>query len=265
MLFDLKGRRRIFIQVIYVTLAILMGGGLVLFGIGGDANGGLFDAFSGNSGGPTDSQFQDQLDQANQALAANPEDEGALVRKVRANYQLALENANPETGAPTAKSRAYLEDADRTWNAYLELNPESPQTNGASPSSRAPDPSIASLMVQAYSEGALGEPVKAAKAAGLVAEARSTTAAYLLLTRYAAQAGDDRTAALAAKKAVSLAPATQRKTVQEQVDQVTKAGEQAAKQSKTASEQQGGTATTGASGTSGQGGGTTTGGGPAPK
>src|ERR687893_705910 len=37
MLFDLRsaGRRR-FIKIVYVTLALLMGGGLVLFGIGGD-------------------------------------------------------------------------------------------------------------------------------------------------------------------------------------------------------------------------------------
>jgi len=53
-LFDLKGRRRRVVQATYLLLAILMGGGLVLFGIGGDVSGGLFDAFkdqssSGNS------------------------------------------------------------------------------------------------------------------------------------------------------------------------------------------------------------------------
>src|SRR5256886_6259674 len=53
MLFDLRGRgRRRTIQAIYVTLAILMGGGLVFFGIGGNTSGGLFDAFkSGGRGG----------------------------------------------------------------------------------------------------------------------------------------------------------------------------------------------------------------------
>ena len=46
MLFDLRGRgRRRTIQAIYLSLAILMGGGLVLFGIGGEVQGGLFDAF----------------------------------------------------------------------------------------------------------------------------------------------------------------------------------------------------------------------------
>ena len=51
MLFDLRGRgRRRTVQVIYLSLAILMGGGLVLFGIGGATSGGLFDAFNGNGG-----------------------------------------------------------------------------------------------------------------------------------------------------------------------------------------------------------------------
>src|ERR671914_482748 len=51
MLFDLQGKRRRVVQATYLTLAVLMGGGLVLFGIGGDVSGGLFDAFSDRQGG----------------------------------------------------------------------------------------------------------------------------------------------------------------------------------------------------------------------
>ena len=51
MLFDLRGRRRRAVQATYLTLALLMGGGLVFFGIGGDVSGGLFDAFSERGGG----------------------------------------------------------------------------------------------------------------------------------------------------------------------------------------------------------------------
>src|SRR2546421_8779084 len=55
MLFDLRGRgRRRSVQAIYVGLAVLMGGGLIFFGIGGSVSGGLFDAIgltgNGNSG-----------------------------------------------------------------------------------------------------------------------------------------------------------------------------------------------------------------------
>ena len=51
MLFDLQGKRRRVVQVTYLGLAILMGGGLVLAGIGSDASGGLLDAFKGGGGG----------------------------------------------------------------------------------------------------------------------------------------------------------------------------------------------------------------------
>jgi hypothetical protein len=54
MLFDLRGRgRRRTIKIVYITLALLMGGGLVLFGIGGGGamQGGLVDAITGTSGG----------------------------------------------------------------------------------------------------------------------------------------------------------------------------------------------------------------------
>ena len=45
MLFDLRGGgRRRTVKVIYLGLAILMGGGFVLFGIGGATSGGLIDA-----------------------------------------------------------------------------------------------------------------------------------------------------------------------------------------------------------------------------
>src|SRR4051812_49886235 len=50
MLFDLKGKRRRAVQGTYLTLAILMGAGLVLFGIGSSTSGGLGDLFSGGGG-----------------------------------------------------------------------------------------------------------------------------------------------------------------------------------------------------------------------
>ncbi|MBA2765275.1 MAG: hypothetical protein H0U42_11405 [Thermoleophilaceae bacterium] len=233
MLFDLKGRRRRFIQVIYASLAILMGGGLVLFGIGGEVSGGLFDAFSDNQG-DTDSQFQDQLDQAQEQLVADPDDQGALGRKIRASYQLALENADPETGTFGDAAIGYLEDASEAWVTYLELNPDAPDPDATTPGPKTPDAALASLMVQAYSEVGLADPEKATQAASLVAQARATPASYLLLVRTAAQAGDTRTANLAGSKAVQLSDPEQRKTVQEQVDQVIKAGEKAAAQAKKA-------------------------------
>jgi hypothetical protein len=54
MLFDLRGSgRRRTVKIVYVTLAFLMGGGLVLFGIGGGGalSGGLVDAITESDGG----------------------------------------------------------------------------------------------------------------------------------------------------------------------------------------------------------------------
>ncbi|MGH2804983.1 MAG: hypothetical protein ACRDL4_18375, partial [Thermoleophilaceae bacterium] len=76
MLFDLRGRRRRAVQATYLTLAVLMGGGLVFFGIGGDVSGGLFDAFSDRSGGgDANSALEDRIDRFEERLEANPRDE----------------------------------------------------------------------------------------------------------------------------------------------------------------------------------------------
>ena len=49
MLFDLRGRRRRAVQVTYLILALLLGGGLVLFGIGGDVSFNVFDDIGGGA------------------------------------------------------------------------------------------------------------------------------------------------------------------------------------------------------------------------
>jgi hypothetical protein len=73
MLFDLKGRRKRFIQATYLILAILFGGGLVLFGVGSGVQGGLLDAISGDgSGGSNTSAFEDQVKKAQLAAQKRP-------------------------------------------------------------------------------------------------------------------------------------------------------------------------------------------------
>src|ERR1700754_3342459 len=94
MLFDLRGRgRKNTVRIIYIMLAFLMGGGLVLFGIGGGGatNGGLVDAITG-SGGSTDSGEKRLTKQETAALTkiqANPKDEAAYNDLIRAQISLA--------------------------------------------------------------------------------------------------------------------------------------------------------------------------------
>src|SRR5688500_17319265 len=91
MLFDLRGKgRRRTIKVIYVTLAFLMGGGLVLFGIGGDVSGGLVDAITGSPSGDTgEERYKKQAADAARRTKANPQDATAWGDLTRARIQVA--------------------------------------------------------------------------------------------------------------------------------------------------------------------------------
>src|SRR3954469_3227740 len=91
MLFDLRARgRRRTIQVIYLFLAVLMGGGLVFFGIGGNTSGGLFDAFKSNGGGTNvDSRLTRQVDRYQKQVQVSPRDVRAWAALTRAQYQVA--------------------------------------------------------------------------------------------------------------------------------------------------------------------------------
>src|SRR5215208_6088965 len=92
MLFDLRGAgRRRTVKVVYITLAFLMGGGLVLFGIGGDVSGGLVDAITERGGGGDDGsdRFRKQEQAAIALTKASPQDAPAWAALARARFQLA--------------------------------------------------------------------------------------------------------------------------------------------------------------------------------
>lgn len=208
MLFDLQGKRRRVVQATYLTLAVLMGGGLVFFGIGGDVSGGLFDAFSGDGrGGDGNSAIEKRIERSNERLAANPRDEAALKDLVRANFQLAGSQGDSSRAGFPPEARPALEAAGRAWERYLALEPEQP------------DSSLATVALQVYDSTALNRPRKAQQAAAIIAERERTPQAYLRLVQYAMLAKDTRTADLAGEKAVDLAPPSQRKEVRQALEQ----------------------------------------------
>lgn len=209
MIFDLQGKRRRLVQATYLILAILMGGGLILFGVGsGSISGGLFDAITGNgsNGGSQNSAINKRIKRDQKALQLNPKNETALADLIRAHYQLATDDADANTGAFGAQGKQELAKASSAWQRYLDL-------------AKKPSDSLASLMLQAYGQGALDKPAQAAKAAEVIANARPSAQAYLTLTTYAAQAGQQRIAQLAGQKAIDLAPKSQRKLVRREVNQ----------------------------------------------
>jgi tetratricopeptide (TPR) repeat protein len=212
MLFDLRGRgRRRTVQVIYLSLAILMGGGLVLFGIGGGTNGGLFDAIggSGSSNTSTDTVFKDRLASYERQLKANPQNQAALIgmTKLRFGNASTGENFNQTQGAFTAKGLAELRLASAAWQRYLATNPEKP------------DAGTANLMVQAYGPAGLKQYDKAVTAMEAVIDSRKETAnLYAQLAILAAGAKQDRKAELAEQKALELTPKANRKQLKSEID-----------------------------------------------
>jgi len=222
MLFDLRGSgRRTTVKVVYVTLAILMGGGLVFFGIGGDVNGGLFDAITGtNSGASSDEgTFQKRADAAQRKAAASPQDPAAWAEVVRARYQLARagDNIDPNTGQYTAGGVAQLKVADQAWQKHLALKPD------------PPDDSVATIMVRAYTQG-LNDPVKATAAQEIVAEERPKSGTYADLAALAYAAGQISKGDLATKKALELADADDRETLKAELKEAKQQGLAAAVQ-----------------------------------
>src|SRR3954468_3234796 len=218
MLFDLRARgRRRAIKVIYLFLAVLMGGGLVFFGIGGNTSGGLFDAISGNGGGGSnvDDRLTKQVERHEKRVQASPSDARAWAALTRAQYQVAGLGANYDqnAGTFTEKGKKALVKVERSWDRYLALDPPKP------------DSDLAALMVQAFSTTGLSRPPKAVAAQEIVVDARPPSAGlYATLAVLAYQAGQSRKGDLAAAKAVSLAPKDQRPALKEQLQQLKTAG-----------------------------------------
>jgi hypothetical protein len=213
MLFDLRGRRRRLVQVVYLTLAVLLGGGLVLFGIGGDVSGGLLNAFEGGGGQSGDEVTENRIDQQEERLRANPRNEAVLAALVRDYFSLATQQRESGTVGFPEDARDELQRAGQYWQRYA----------GA-----ADQPSVetARYAQQVYGEGALDRPKEAQRAVAIIAERENDVVSYLSLVDVATRAGDTRTANLAAQKAVDLAPQGQKKAVKQQAEQLKQPPEQ---------------------------------------
>jgi hypothetical protein len=212
MLFDLRGKRRRAVQATYLTLALLMGGGLVFFGIGGDVSGGLLDAFKGGGGSSGNKAIEKRIDRNKKKAAAGSQP--ALKELVRDYYTLATsQTSSSSTGFPDS-AKDELRNAGTYWNRYVKVVEK-------------PDPSLARVAVQVFDIAALNKPKDAAAAAQIIAQSENSPSAYLAVVQYATLAGDKRTADLAAIKAVDLAPRAQKKQVKLQAEQLKKAAAQA--------------------------------------
>jgi hypothetical protein len=211
MLFDLRGRgRRRAIQVIYASLALLMGGGLILFGIGGNTSGGLFDAFKSNSGTLSNEQaFKKRLDGLDRRVRLNPSDAQAWADLAALRFQVATTgNGYDQTNqAYTDTGKAELRQAETAWDRYMALNP------------KQPDDKVANQMIRAFGPDGLQAYDKAVAAMEIVIDSRPPSAAlYANLAILAHAAKQDRKSTLAETKAQDLAKSSaERKQIKQSI------------------------------------------------
>lgn len=207
MLFDLRSRgRRRTVQAVYLGLAVLMGGGLVLFGVGaGNGLGGLLNAFTGNGSSGAQKQVVSQQEKdALKATQLRPTDPQAWASLVQARWTSAGQgsNYNSTAGTFTTAGKNELGLVAQAWQRYSQLT-------------KQPDPTITILAAKAYAQ--LGDFSGAAGAWELEAAASPTEPKpfeCLAATAYAAK--QVRKGDLASAKALSLLPKlarTQTKTL----------------------------------------------------
>jgi hypothetical protein len=199
MLFDLRSRgRRTTVRGVYLALAILMGGGLILFGVGtGVSGGGLLNAFSG--GGTSQNSVVSSAERnAEKAVKAHPNSASAWASLLQARWTTATtagSGFNSSTGAFTAQGQKELKLLTQDWQKYISLTKSPSAENGT-------------LVAEAY--GALGQYGQAADTWETVAMAEPTSPrAYECLAVSAYAASQTRKGDLATSKVLSLIPKTQ--------------------------------------------------------
>jgi hypothetical protein len=208
-LFDLRGKRRRVVQVVYSLLAASFLIGFVFFGVGSGGIGSISDLFGGGSGGSTTSQFDSQIDAANAKLQKNPRDTDALLKLAENEWFKAKTGVtqDPNTGQVSISDDSHTElgqSAD-AWSKYLKLN------------KGQPDSGVAAEMVQVYA--LLNDAEGAAQAQRIVAEKTPSQNSYGSLALYLYAGGNIAGGDAAAKKAVDLAPKSLRKQVETQLQQ----------------------------------------------
>jgi hypothetical protein len=202
MLFDLRGRgRRRTVQVIYSGLALLFLVGFVGFGVGGGfGGGGLLNAANSNEGASSVS-FASQIKKYQKLTKKQPSNANAWENLIKAQlHEAGSEAYVTQAGALTSKGKELFSQVAQSWNSYIALNPPKPS------------PELAQEMVRVFGEEGLNQPAAAVQVLQIVVAARPTsTSLYASLAEYAYKAHNARIGDLASEKAISLAPAAQRK------------------------------------------------------
>ncbi len=235
MLFDIRGRRKHVVRVVYAILALLMGASLFLvvgpFNIGN---------LVGNSGSTDAAKvLQEQAERTEKKLQREPENEVLLLALTRSRISAAnsLTEVNSETGLTsfTPEGRQELERGIEAWSSYLKQAKE-------------PKPAAALLVSQGYfglaeSSTSLEEAAEnvegAAKTQRLAAEAQPTINSLTTLAIYEYYAGNFAEGDKAVKQAEAKAPSkAEAKEVGKQMAEYRKRGKAFEQQKKEAEKEE---------------------------
>jgi hypothetical protein len=242
MLFDIRGRRKRVIQVVYALLAGLFLIGFVGFGIGnGGGSGGILDAIGlgGGDSGTGSAQFDTQISNAKAKAKKDPKDPKPQLELAKV-YFLAGNSAveqDPQTGQATVTADAATEfqSSVDAWERYLKLN-----------GNKQPDAGAAAQIFRAYQglaqqEIASSSPDTAALQADLKGAATTATLqaqnvpsanTWFAAAQFDYLSGDTAAGDSAGAKALAKVNKTQRKQLEKQLQQIKKEAAQLQKQIK---------------------------------
>lgn len=233
MLFDLRGRRRNVVKVVYALLAVLMGASLILIGTGSGI-GPLF-----NDGGADNSElverYEDQIERLERKRAKEPNNTDLLIGLTRAHLSAgdALADRDETTGAIalTPESVQHYQKASEAWSEYLEASDE-------------PSAGLAGLVAPRFvslaeAEGSVGAFKRnmeaAAEAQEVVAEQRPNINSLSTLAIYRYFTFDYKAAEEAREEAAKLANSKfERQNLEKTLDEYEKRAREAEKQIKEA-------------------------------
>ena len=217
MLFDLRGKRRNVVKVVYATLAVLMG--LSLFLVIGGFN--LAELFQGsNSSGEAAEQFEEQSERIEAKLVKDPQNSDLLVALTRAQINTGNSLVTVEDNGEQVMTLGAVQEyqkANDTWTKYLKATEE---------------PSVGLALLIAPTMFRLAETsrtlqearrnvVGAAEAQKIVSELRPNINSFSTLAYYLYFTGDFAAAKAAEEKAKSFAKGKpEEESVEEQLSEV---------------------------------------------
>jgi DNA repair exonuclease SbcCD ATPase subunit len=200
MVFDIRGRRKHVVKVVYAVLAVLMGASLFL--VVGPLNiGELFNSNGSSAGGEVAKPYEEQAERLEAKLRKAPEDPQLLMGLTRAHVTAgnSLLSSEPAEEDLTQAVQQY-QLASSSWSEYLDATDE-PSAGTA----QLVAPALLALAERSRTYEQAQRNVEAAsEAQKIVAEQRPTLNSYSTLALYTYFTGDFKAAEAAQAKAAKL-------------------------------------------------------------